>query len=405
MNDKPKVSVILTSYNHAKYLKEAINSVLNQTYTNFELIIWDDGSIDDSWEIIMGYKDRRIRPFRNNENERGVYGINKAIQENAQGEYIAIHHSDDIWEQSKLEKQVNFLDSHPGIGAVFSRALIVDENNKSFMDKSHVYYNIFKQHNRNRFEWLNRFFTQGNALCHPSILIRKECYENCGNYRYGLSLLPDLDMWVRLCLKYEIHVLPEKLVRFRVRDGEKNTSTGSEKHASRPFEFLQVMNNYRSIKSPEEFIHIFPEAKKYVKPSGFVLHFALGMISISSREDKFAKLFGLNLLFELMNDPDHASKIHKIYNFGHKEFTSLVTQQDVFSIQELLPTDSSPRSNNNDNQTALLSKQLQVMERELHQIYSSKAWKLALGVRKLRLTLIPQGGRLEKVLRFLFKFW
>ena len=108
IQNKPKVSVILTSFNHAKYLREAIDSVLNQTFTHFELIIWDDASSDNSWEIIQSYQDPRIKAFRNDVQRRGIYGINKAISEVAQGEFIAIHHSDDVWEFAKLDKQIAY---------------------------------------------------------------------------------------------------------------------------------------------------------------------------------------------------------------------------------------------------------------------------------------------------------
>ena len=89
MNNSPKVSIVLTSFNHEKYLSESIDSVLAQTYTNFELIIWDDASADQSWSIISCYSDPRIKAFCNEKNKGPVYGINKAITEVATGEYIA----------------------------------------------------------------------------------------------------------------------------------------------------------------------------------------------------------------------------------------------------------------------------------------------------------------------------
>src|SRR5258706_8949117 len=187
MSKKVRVSVILTSYNHSKYLREAIDSVLSQTFTDFELIIWDDASTDGSWPIITSYSDPRVRAFHNDVQKRGLWGINKSISELALGEYIAVHHSDDIWEPQKLEKQVAFLDEHPEIGAVFSNALIIGENSEPFEDTSHFYYKIFEQPNRTRYEWLNYFYFHGNALCHPSVVIRKACYKNCGLYRYGFA--------------------------------------------------------------------------------------------------------------------------------------------------------------------------------------------------------------------------
>ena len=133
----PKVTVILTSYNHAKYIRETIDSILNQTFKDFELIIWDDASIDESWEIIQSYKDERIKSFRNEESKRGVYGINKAISEVAQGEYIAIHHSDDVWELTKLEKQVKFLDENSDYGAEFTNGKPIDGEGHFFNNSIH----------------------------------------------------------------------------------------------------------------------------------------------------------------------------------------------------------------------------------------------------------------------------
>src|SRR5215510_8500706 len=125
MAETSKVTVIFTSYNHAKYLRDAIDSVLNQTYSDFELIIWDDASTDESWEIIESYSDPRIRAFKNETNLRGG-NIRRALAQGVYGEYIAVQHSDDIWESQKLEKQIAFLDENPQIGAVFTNALIID---------------------------------------------------------------------------------------------------------------------------------------------------------------------------------------------------------------------------------------------------------------------------------------
>ncbi len=120
---------------------------LNQTFSHFELIIWDDASSDDSWQIISSYSDLRIQAFRNEKNMGGG-NTRRAIEEFAVGEYIAIHHSDDIWEPDKLEKQVAFLDANPEIGAVFSQAQIIDENGDPFKDEKNFYYKIFDQTNQ-----------------------------------------------------------------------------------------------------------------------------------------------------------------------------------------------------------------------------------------------------------------
>ena len=387
MSERIRVSVILTSYNHAKYLKEAIDSVLDQTFSDFELIIWDDASTDDSWQIISSYSDKRIKPFRNEAHKRALWGMNKAISEIAVGEYIAIHHSDDVWEPQKLEKQVAFLDSHTEIGAVFSNAFIITENGKFLESKSNVYFQIFEQPNRSRYDWLNHFFCYGNVLCHPSVLIRKTCFEAGQPYRYGLGLLADLDLWVRLCLKHEIFVMPEKLIRYRVRANRTNASTDPQTRIRRPFEFLQVLDNYKRIATPEELVKVFPVSQKYVTPAGCDLEFALGMVALELKPYKVTELFGLNLLFEALNDPARAQLIDELYGFANKDFVPLTVKHDVFSIQSLT------------EQAAEVEK----LSHMLEEINDSKAWNLVVILRRLRVSLFPSGSIQEKFARFLWK--
>jgi len=330
----PKVSVILTSFNHAKYLRDAIDSSLNQTYDDFELIIWDDASTDESWFIINSYKDSRIKAFRNEERKRGVYGINKAIREIARSEYIAIHHSDDVWEPYKLERQVKFLDEHPDIGAVFSNALAIKEDGAALEDSSHFYYNIFEQPNRSRYEWLNHFFYKGNALCHPSVLIRRQCYNDCGLYRPWFAQIGDFDMWIRLCLKHNIYVLPEKLVRFRVRENEANTSGNRPDARIRGMtEFHHVLRNYLLIDTFDEMVSVFPEARKFFRLEGFEHKFVLAMICLGDKSLHWAKLLGLELLFELLSDTEKAKTIKTLYSFDYRNFIELTAIYDVFSLE------------------------------------------------------------------------
>jgi len=298
------------------------------------LIIWDDASSDDSWAIIQSYSDPRIKTIRNSTNRRGNYGLNKFISEKAKGGFIAIHHSDDVWETDKLEKQVAFLDNHPEIGAVFTNALAITDNSDIFEDRVHVYYDVFDQPNRSRYEWLRYFFFHQNALCHPSVLIRKTCYEDCGLYRTDFKQLGDFDMWVRLCMKYEIHVLPEKLTRFRIHSDGRNTSSGAKENRSRMFfEFYQILSHYRSIVSYKEMVQVFPEAKEYYRESGFDAEFVLGMIALKTKPFEITKYSGLMMLLEALNDPSRAAKIKDLYNFDFHDFFDISDANDIFSFK------------------------------------------------------------------------
>jgi glycosyltransferase involved in cell wall biosynthesis len=332
----PKISILLTSYNHAKYIREAIDSVLAQTFSDFELIIWDDASSDDSWDIIQSYSDKRIKAFRNEKNLLPHYGVNKTISEVARGEYFAMHHSDDVWAPDKLQKQVAYLDSHAQCGAVFTRTSTIGEDSLPLDDSKHFYSAIFDQPNRSRQEWLRHFFFRGNALCHPSMLIRKRCYEECGTYNDTLAQLPDFDMWVRLCFKYEIHVLEDRLTSFRVRAGEMNSSGSRPEVRIRDrSEFHHVLKQYFCIATFDELASIFPEAQPYFRADGYVPKFVMSMIALNAKALLWAKFLGIETLLDLFADASERAKIVRLYQFNYRDVIALTGKHDLFN-QELL---------------------------------------------------------------------
>lgn len=385
----PLVSVILTSYNLGKFLRESIDSVLAQTFRDFELIIWDDCSSDDSWEIIKSYDDPRIKPFRNDRQRRAVYGINKAIAEVARGKYIATHNSDDVWEPEKLDKQVRFMNENPSIGALFTNVLTIGEDGEPLKDRSHFYSTIFEQPNRSRHEWLRHFFYHGNALCHPSVLIRRECYEKVGLYRIGLAQLYDLDMWIRLCLEYEIHVLPEKLFRFRVRDGEMNVSGDRPETRNRTeFEFYDLLRYYRSLDTFDKLLDVFPEARQYSNPEGFEARFVLAMMAL---HEKMAfpsgKLFGLELLLELFRDEASARKVERLYGFDQTNLIALTGKHAIFALASYKDLDRQNNELRNDLELIRSTVSFRIIQR-LRNI----RWLMA-GYHFLRRFIIPLSSR------------
>src|SRR5690606_3952963 len=132
-------------FNHGKYIREAIDSALNQTFIDMELVIIDDASTDETPEILSSYKDNRIKIITCHSNGEIILKINEFIQKYSRADYIAIHHSDDIWEPEKLERQVSFLDCNIETGAIFSNARAIAEDGSPFSDTSHFYHNIFNQ--------------------------------------------------------------------------------------------------------------------------------------------------------------------------------------------------------------------------------------------------------------------
>jgi glycosyltransferase involved in cell wall biosynthesis len=331
----PQVSVLLTSYNHAPFLREAIDSVLAQSFKDFELIIWDDHSTDDSWDIIQSYADPRIKAFQNPGNMGPVFGVNKAIFEVATGEYFAMHHSDDVWVEDKLEKQLACFAQNPNVAAVFTDAQAIAEEGFQLDDEDHFYSRAFQQPNRTRYQWLRHFLLHGNALCHPSVLIRRSVYAECGGYSEALWQLPDFDMWVRLLLKHEIHVMPEKLVKFRVLNAEANTSGNRpDSRMQWAFEFPHVLNHYRALNRMEVLALVLPEAEEYNRSPFSEIEYALARTVLRLSEIPAAQLFALNLLLEQLQNIERRDRIRNIYGFGALDFAQLTRQYDVYRQQE-----------------------------------------------------------------------
>src|SRR5215207_6745619 len=156
----PSVSVIIPAYNHEKFVAECIQSVLNQTFQDFEIIITDDASTDRTVEIIESFDDSRIKLFKHSKNQGVSIAANNCIL-HAGGRYIAWLSTDDAWYPEKLEIQVRYLDEHPEIGGAFGKAAWIDESGNLITDNSFPYLDVFNVPNRSRVEWLRYFFLTG----------------------------------------------------------------------------------------------------------------------------------------------------------------------------------------------------------------------------------------------------
>jgi glycosyltransferase involved in cell wall biosynthesis len=212
--NKPKVSVIIPTYNAIAYLPEAVASVLKQTFKDFELIIVDDGSSDRTVEWASQISDRRVKVILQ-DNHGSARARNQGIAI-AEGEYIALLDADDVWETTKLEKQVNFLDRNPSIGLVDTSVVLINEDGKSTgkVVASKAEKDVWKQ--------LVQF--QPVCSCDSTPLIRRECFETVGLFDEDLLFLEDLDLWIRLASRYQFGAIEEALVRYRQYSGSKSTN-------------------------------------------------------------------------------------------------------------------------------------------------------------------------------------
>ncbi|MBQ4404714.1 MAG: glycosyltransferase [Selenomonadaceae bacterium] len=334
----PKVSVILTSYNHAAYVAAAIESVLNQTFADFELLIVDDGSRDNSREIIKTFDDGRIKTFLYAENRGPRLAVAEAVK-SARGKYIAVHHSDDLWAPDKLEKQVAFLDANKNYAACFTWVNFVDEHGNVYEpNKKDFYHKIFEQENRSRAEWLNYFFHNTNCLCHPSAMLRREIFgETHLLDTNGFWQLPDYLMWIRLCFHADIFILQERLTNFRLRRTrqENFSATTFDKNIRMELEFLFVVREFvNSFKDDKFFLEVFPEAEKFIVDGQINRNFALAQLCFDRKfvATSAFRLTGLELLKNLLSDPAAAAQIKKLYGYDEKTFLRDGGAYDVFNL-------------------------------------------------------------------------
>jgi glycosyltransferase involved in cell wall biosynthesis len=201
----PKISVILPVYNAQSYLRESIESILNQSFEDFELIIINDGSTDDSLSIMESYTDQRIRII--NQSNAGLpISLNRAITI-SKGEYLARQDADDISLPARLAKQLAYLDAHPQCALLGTWAQILVENTPTDRSLSHPHLNGDIQ--------LKLLFF--NCFVHSSVMIRKSALETSGLYPEDPEKFPpeDYDLWLRIAKHWDVANLPEILLQYR----------------------------------------------------------------------------------------------------------------------------------------------------------------------------------------------
>ncbi|MBZ8182200.1 glycosyltransferase [Oscillatoria salina] len=199
------ISVIIPAYNAQKTIKETIESVLKQTFPDFELIIINDGSQDSTLEIIQEIKDPRIRVF-SYQNSRQAVSRNRGISR-ATGEYIAFLDADDLWTPDKLEKQLTALQTNPEAAVAYSWTNWIDESSQFLRRGSYLSFNgyVYPQ------------LLQINFLENGSNpLIRREALETVGGFEPSLTPAEDLDLYLRLAARYSFVAVQSPQILYRV---------------------------------------------------------------------------------------------------------------------------------------------------------------------------------------------
>ena len=295
----PRVSVFMPSFNHERWVAAAIESVRSQTFQDFEIIVTDDASTDRTPDIIAAIDEPRLKLHRLVRNRGASAAMNDAISR-CSGDYLALLNSDDLFLPHKLERQVAFLDAHPTIGAVFAYPELIDDTGDPLDRGATFLADVFHVENRSQDRWLRHFFFTGNCLCHPTIMVRRECYADLGGYDERLAQLPDFDMWIRLIAWFPIHILPEPLTAFRVLlDGANASAPRPDSIVRERWENTRVKRHYLRLPQPL-FERVFAEeiAANRLNPCGD-RQAALGRICLAAALPSLRRV-GLELLHDAL---------------------------------------------------------------------------------------------------------
>ncbi len=202
-NKKPVVSVVIPTYNRAHLIGQAIQTVLNQTFQNIEIIIVDDASTDNTEEIVASLKDERILYLRHEKNLGAPAARNTGIKA-AKGEYIAFQDSDDEWHPEKLEKQMRVFEaSPPEVGVVYTAFLRIVNDKKEYIPYPWV---TQKEGD------IHKELLKGSFITTPSIIVRKVCFEKTGMFDECLPRLQDWELVIRLSKYYHFGFVNKPLL-------------------------------------------------------------------------------------------------------------------------------------------------------------------------------------------------
>ncbi len=210
---RPRLSVCLPTYNGEAYVAEAVRSVLEQSYAEFELVVVDDGSSDRTLDILQTFSDPRLRIYQNPQ-RRGIPGNWNVAVGLARGEYVCVFHQDDVMLAGNLVRKMALFDADPSLSLVHSRAEAVveagapervaewrEKAETDFVEDGEAYF--------------RKLLLYGDCICAPTVIVRREQLAAAGGFNETLGYACDYEMWMKLCLEGRVGFLHDSLVRYR----------------------------------------------------------------------------------------------------------------------------------------------------------------------------------------------
>ncbi len=337
---EPLVSVIMPVYNGADFVGESIESILNQTYRNIELVIIDDCSSDNSKEVISSFADAdsRVVPIYSEKNQNVCISSNIAFDKST-GEVISLIGHDDLFVSHKIEQQINLMDAYSEIGVCFTKCDIINKESEVCSDKEGaVFYSIFEQNNRNRSEWIDAIYYGNNCLCAPSAMFRRKLISG-EMYNPAYVQLQDLALWLEM-LKYNtIYIVHDRLTQYRQFFGESTNLNSLDQPKENRLWHETGNLKYRYIMDMEEAVFSDLFGGKFINSKASTHEELLcerAFVLKSMNNCRYLELF-----MELMGNPKTREVLELQYGFTASEFyeenkKSLLYDYDpVHKIEEL----------------------------------------------------------------------
>lgn len=323
----PRISIVMPSYNHERYVVGAIRSILDQSFSDFELIIVDDGSKDGSVALIESIDDPRIRFFRFERNQGAYTAVNFAMAKTT-GDYVCHLNSDDLYLPGKLAMQLDYMDRHADVGALFTACEIIDDDGQLRPDDPMAKTFAVVNH-PDRHAWLRYlFFT--NSLCHPTVMMRRSVLEKSGFYDERYRQMADLDLWVRMAQHGDVRVLETPTVQFRIHAYNTGAHTPDAVYRS-SMERYFILERYLGIDNVDELAKVFPDIAGFApQPAPGTAAYLLARRAIIHGRRPFV-MFGIETLSRLMRDPEMQKRLQDAYGFDWPDFHRITGEHDYLT--------------------------------------------------------------------------
>jgi glycosyltransferase involved in cell wall biosynthesis len=358
-----KVSICIPLYNHKNFIGRCIDSVLNQTYQNIEIIVSDDNSSDNGVDLVENIKDSRIKIIKNKINLGPSVNINKAV-ENAVGDYIIVLASDDMLYSDTIDKYLQKTLESPEALLYFGWFQTIDQNDIEIDSYNMVVGN--KSRNPELYLW--ELFSGNNFLMGSGVLYKKNFFEIVGKFDPLLIQTQDMDMWVRtLTAGHKISIVEEKIIKYRIHsDNLSNNLVDPKKMITMQsrylFEIQKVLEHYLNIKDFELFKKTFPNTLNYnfvdEKYKNFYLMkeaIRVGNLSDSLYHVAY-KLFAVNIAHIIFKNKNLTQEISEKFGFNFADFcielNNIINDKNIIFLKNLIenPFNSLPQNKFSINQ-------------------------------------------------------